>query len=29
MRKPLMIATAGALALASFVANPISATGGC
>ena len=29
MRKPLMIAMAGALALASFVANPIPATGGC
>jgi hypothetical protein len=29
MRKPLLIATVGALALASWVASPIPATGGC
>lgn len=29
MRKPLLIATVGALALATWVASPIPATGGC
>ena len=29
MRKPLFVAVAGALALASFVVNPLPAVGGC
>jgi len=29
MRKPLLIATVGAMALATFVVNPTPATGGC
>jgi hypothetical protein len=29
MRKPLLIATVGALGLATFVVNPTPATGGC
>jgi hypothetical protein len=29
MRKPLLLATVGALALATFIASPIPATGGC
>ena len=29
MRKPLLIASVGALALTTFVVNPIPASGGC
>jgi hypothetical protein len=29
MRKPLLSATVGAMALAAFIVNPTPATGGC